>query len=53
MFSVFDVDYYGLANQYVADGFLMFKDIPSNDKFIPQKELILTVLQDDGEISLI
>lgn len=52
LFSVKDHDYFGMANQYVAEAFLMFKDIAdiSGDSgTIKQLHLTLTRPQNDGK----
>jgi BAI1-associated protein 3 len=52
LFSVKDKDYFGMANQYVADGFVMFKDvadISSDSGSIRQLHLKLTRPQNEGE----
>lgn len=54
LFSVKDKDYFGMSNQYVADAFLMFKDIAditSDSGCIKQLHLKLTRPQNEGEIS--
>lgn len=52
LFSVKDHDYFGMANQYVAEAFLMFKDIADitgDSGSIKQLHLTLTRPQNDGE----
>lgn len=52
LFSVKDKDYFGMSNQYVADAFLMFKDIAditSDSGAIKQLHLKLTRPQNEGE----
>lgn len=52
LFSVKDQDYFGMANQYVAEAFLMFNDIAditSESGSIKQLHLTLTRPQNDGE----
>jgi hypothetical protein len=52
LFSVKDKDYFGMANQYVADAFMMFKDIAdtnSDSGSIQQMHLKLTRPQNEGE----
>lgn len=51
LFSVKDKDYFGMSNQYVADGFLMFKDIAditSDTGSIKQLHLKLSRPQNEG-----
>lgn len=51
LFSVKDKDYFGMANQYVADAFLMFRDIAditSDTGSIQQMHLNLTRPQNEG-----
>lgn len=53
LFSVKDHDYFGYANQYVAEAFLLFKDIAditSESGSIKQLHLTLTRPQNDGKI---
>lgn len=53
LFSVKDKDYFGMSNQYVADAFLMFKDIAditSDTGSIKQLHLKLTRPQNEGEL---
>lgn len=55
LFSVKDKDYFGMSNQYVADAFLMFKDIAditSDSGSIQQLHLKLTRPQNEGELYL-
>lgn len=55
LFSVKDHDYFGMANQYVAEAFLMFKDIAditSESGTIKQLNLTLTRPQNEGEKNL-
>lgn len=52
LFSVKDKDYFGMSNQYVADAFMMFKDIAditSDTGSIKQMHLILTRPQNEGK----
>lgn len=52
IFSVKDEDYFGMSNQYLADAFLMFKDIAditSDTGSIQQLHLKLTRPQNEGE----
>lgn len=52
LFSVKDHDYFGMANQYVAESFLMFKDIAdiaADSGSIKQLHLTLTRPQNDGK----
>ena len=52
LFSVKDHDYFGYANQYVAEAFLMFKDIADitgESGSIKQLHLTLTRPQNDGK----
>lgn len=54
LFSVKDKDYFGMSNQYVADGFLMFKDISditSDTGSVQQMHLKLTRPLNDGKTS--
>lgn len=51
LFSVKDHDYFGYANQYVAEAFFMFKDIvdiTSDTGSIKQLHLTLTRPQNEG-----
>lgn len=51
LFSVKDKDYFGMSNQYVADAFIMFKDIAditSDTGSIKQLHLKLTRPQNEG-----
>jgi BAI1-associated protein 3 len=51
LFSVKDHDYFGMANQYVAEAFFMFKDIAditSDNGSIKQLHLTLTRPQNEG-----
>ena len=53
LFSVKDHDYFGMSNQYVADGFLMFKDISditSDTGSVKQLHLKLTRPQNEGKL---
>lgn len=53
LFSVKDHDYFGMANQYVAEAFLMFKDIvdiTGDSGSIKQMNLTLTRPHNDGNI---
>lgn len=55
LFSVKDQDYFGMANQYVADAFLMFKDITDitrDSGTVKQMHLNLTRPQSAGKIFL-
>ena len=52
LFSVKDKDYFGMSNQYVADGFMMFHDIAditSDQGCIKQLHLKLTRPQNEGK----
>lgn len=52
LFSVKDKDYFGMSSQYVADAFLMFKDIADTNKdsgSIQQMHLKLTRPQNEGK----
>jgi BAI1-associated protein 3 len=54
LFSVKDKDYFGMSNQYVADAFLMFKDISditSDTGSVQQMHLKLTRPLNDGKSS--
>lgn len=56
LFSVKDKDYFGMSNQYVADAFLMFKDIAdiTNDTgSIKQLHLNLTRPQNEGKLNIL
>ena len=56
LFSVKDHDYFGMANQYVAEAFLMFKDIvdiTGDSGSIKQMNLTLTRPQNDGNLIII
>jgi hypothetical protein len=51
LFSVKDHDYFGMANQYVAESFIMFKDladIAGESGSIKQMHLTLTRPQTEG-----
>lgn len=41
IFTVYDKDFFGMVNEYVADGLLMFQDIPESEtgavKFVELK----------------
>lgn len=55
LFSVKDHDYFGMANQYVAEAFLMFKDIvdiTGDSGSIKQMNLTLTRPHNDGNYYL-
>lgn len=55
LFSVKDHDYFGMANQYVAEAFLQFKDIAditSDSGSIKQLNLTLTRPHNDGKFFL-
>lgn len=52
MLSVKDKDYFGMSNQYVADGFVMFNeitDISQDSGSVKQMHLTLTRPQNDSE----
>lgn len=52
MFSVKDQDYFGMANQYVAEAFLSFKDISdiTNDNgSVKQMQLTLSRPRNEGK----
>lgn len=49
MFTIVDWDYLGMANQYIADGFVMFKDIPDVNEINKPKNLILSKSPNEGE----
>lgn len=52
LFSVKDKDYFGMSSQYVADAFMMFKDIAditSDSGTIKQLHLKLTRPQNEGK----
>lgn len=52
LFSVKDHDYFGMANQYVAEAFLMFKDIvdiTGDSGSIKQLNLTLTRPQNESK----
>lgn len=55
LFSVKDKDYFGMSSQYVADAFMMFKDIAditSDSGTIKQLHLKLTRPQNEGKRQL-
>lgn len=49
MFTIVDWDYLGLANQYIADAFMMFKDISDVNEIKKPRNLILTKPPNEGE----
>lgn len=49
MFTIVDWDYLGLANQYIADGFMMFKDIFDVNEINKPRNLILSKPPSEGE----
>lgn len=49
MFTIVDWDYLGMANQYIADGFVMFKDIPDVNEINKPRNLMLSKSPNEGE----
>lgn len=49
MFTIVDWDYLGLANKYIADAFVMFKDIPDVNEINKPRNLILSKSPNEGE----
>lgn len=49
MFTIVDWDYLGLANQYIADAFMMFKDIPDVNEINKPRSLVLSKPPNEGE----